>query len=78
MWEQLSWPTAAGHPAKGIESGPGQGQVCSRKQVPSPKQRTTEKENWLFIKGPAQKARNTSGPWGSEAHGDFWRQEVGG
>lgn len=25
MWEQLSWPTAAGHPAKGIESGPGLG-----------------------------------------------------
>ena len=78
VWEQLSWPTAAGHPAKGIESVPGLRQVCSRKKVPSPNQRTTKKEKWLFIKGLAQTARNTSEPWGSKAHGDFWRQEVGG
>ena len=60
MWEQPSWPTAVRHRAKGIESVPGLGQVCSRKKVPSPKQRAMEKENWLFIKGLAQKTRNTS------------------
>ena len=60
MWEQPSWPTAARHRAKGIESVPGLGQVCSIKKVPSPKQRTMEKENWPFIKGLAHKTRNTS------------------
>lgn len=44
-------------------------------KVPSPKERTAEKEDWLFIKGLAQETRNTSEPSESEAHDDLWRQE---
>lgn len=70
MWEQPSWPTAAGIEQKELNLCLGWGKFAPE-EVPSPKQRAMEKENWLFIKGLAQKTKKHGRLWGSETYGDF-------